>query len=62
MTAGLGCIARAAALGILVASPGFLQPWLASSAFAQASDMAGIGRAGEHIRSCARQVNRPSNS
>jgi hypothetical protein len=44
MTARLGCMARAAALGILVASPGLIQPWLASSAFAQASNMAGIGR------------------
>jgi hypothetical protein len=43
MTARLGCIAGAAALGILVASAGLLQPWLASAAFAQASDMAGIG-------------------
>jgi hypothetical protein len=44
MSARLGCIARASALGLLVASPGLLQPWLASGAFAQASDMAGIGR------------------
>jgi hypothetical protein len=61
MTAGLGCIARAAALGILVASPGFLQPRLASSAFAQASDMAGIGRAGSvSARALVKSIDLPT--
>jgi hypothetical protein len=42
MIARSGCIAAAAALGLSVASAGFLHPRLSSLAFAQASDMAGI--------------------
>lgn len=38
------CIVGVAALGLFVASPGFLPPRLGAPAFAQASDMAGIGR------------------
>lgn len=42
MIAKSGCIAVTAALGLLVASAGFLHPRLSSLAFAQATDMAGI--------------------
>jgi|SRR5271166_3013925 len=44
MTTRLGRIAGAAALGLFVASPGFLHPRLCSLAFAQAPGMAGIGQ------------------
>ena len=43
MAIRLGHVAAAAVLGVFVAAPGLLHPRLATRAYAQAADMAGIG-------------------
>jgi glycine/D-amino acid oxidase-like deaminating enzyme len=44
MATNLGRVAATAALGVFIAAPGLLHPRLATPAYAQAADMAGIGR------------------